>query len=131
MQTMEIIRMNNSLVHKLTLLTRSQRRHILDDYNKEIEELYDAIYNNKKLPLSIMYDFDNYMNSAEDIYEKQTFDEYVEQLLQGATRSEYVNFLRNYHYYPSFKNNLYKKYQKNENMKSIKNRLFKAIHRHL
>jgi hypothetical protein len=127
MQTMEVVKMHNTLVTKI-LSTQVSPKKILDNYNTEIEELYNAIYNNNKLPLTVVYDFDEIMNSSEPIYEKQTFDEYIEELLQGATQSEFVNFLRYYEYHPNFKNNLYKKYQKNENIKSIKNTIINTIY---
>lgn len=126
MQTMEVVNMHNALVKKI-LTKQAHKKTLLDDYTTEIEEIYNAIYNNDKIPLTSVYDLDQLMNSSEPVYERQTFEEYLQYLLQGATQSEYVNFLRYYEHHPNFKNNLYKKYQKHENIKTIKNSILHSL----
>jgi hypothetical protein len=88
--------------------------------------LYTTIYYNKLLPLASQQQLDDYMNSASHIYEKETFQSYVESKLQGAppsTRAQYNQDMQD----PVFKNTLYAKYQKNEQLKSIKNRIIQEM----
>jgi hypothetical protein len=88
--------------------------------------LYNNIYNNKNISLASQQQLDDYMNSATQFYEKETFQSYVESKLQGSSknnRTQYNEDMQD----PVFKNNLYAKYQKNEQLKSIKNRIIQEM----
>jgi len=89
--------------------------------------LYNTIYNNKQLPLVSQQQLDDYMNTASKIYEKETFQSYVDSKMQGYStpnnQSQYQQNMQN----PTFKNNLYAKYQKHEQLKSIKNRIIEEM----
>jgi len=89
--------------------------------------LYNTIYNNKQLPLVSQQQLDDYMNTASKIYEKETFQSYVDSKMQGYStpnnQSQYQQNMQD----STFKNNLYAKYQKNEQLKSIKNRIIEEM----
>jgi len=87
--------------------------------------LYNTIYNNKQLPLVSQQQLDDYMNTASKIYEKETFQSYADSKMQGYStpNNQYQQNIQN----PTFKNNLYAKYQKNEQLKSIKNRIIEEM----
>ena len=99
---------------------------IFNKINTPLVLLYNNIYNNKKLSLSSQQAIDDYMNSATPIYEKETFQSYVESKLQGGSPNNHAQYKQNMND-PTFKNNLYAKYQKNEQLKSIKNRIIQEI----
>lgn len=88
--------------------------------------LYNTIYNNKQLPLASIKTIDDYMNEAPQIYERETFQSYVDSKLQGSTQNNKSQYAQNIQD-PIFRNNLYAKYQKNEQLKSIKNRIIQKI----
>ena len=88
--------------------------------------LYNNIYNNKNLSLASIQALDDYMTKASKIYEKETFQSYVDSKLQGATQNNQAQYKQNIKD-PVFKNNLYAKYQKNEQLKSIKNRIIEEM----
>jgi uncharacterized protein YaaW (UPF0174 family) len=67
------------------------------------------------------------MNTASKIYEKETFQSYVDSKMQGySTPNNHSQYQQNMQD-STFKNNLYAKYQKNEQLKSIKNRIIEEI----
>ena len=88
--------------------------------------LYNNIYNNKNISLASIQALDNYMTKASQIYEKETFQSYVDSKLQGSTQNNQAQYKQNIKD-PVFKNNLYAKYQKNEQLKSIKNRIIEEM----
>jgi hypothetical protein len=88
--------------------------------------LYNNIYNNKQLPLACQQQLDDYMNEASHIYEKETFQSYVESKLQGSSKHNRAQYKQNLQD-PTFRNNLYAKYHKIEQLKSIKNRIIEEI----
>ena len=98
---------------------------VFNKLNKPVLLLYNNIYNNKNLSLASQQELDDYMNSASKIYEKETFESYIESKLQGtpSNRAQYKQNMQD----PTFKNNLYAKYQKNEQLKSIKNRIVEEM----
>jgi hypothetical protein len=87
--------------------------------------LYNTIYNNRQLPIANQQQLDDYMNTASKIYEKETFQSYIDSKMQGYStpNNQYHQNMQN----PTFKNNLYAKYQKNEQLKSIKNRIIEEM----
>jgi hypothetical protein len=88
--------------------------------------LYNTIYNNKNISLASQQQLDDYMNSATQFYEKETFQSYIESKLQGSSKNNRTQYNQDMQD-PVFKNNLYAKYQKNEQLKSIKNRIIQEM----
>jgi hypothetical protein len=99
---------------------------IFDKIQTPLILLYNNIYNNKNLSLASQQQLDDYMTKAAKIYEKETFQSYVESKLQGSPPNHQSQYNQNMQD-PTFRNNLYAKYQKNEQLKSIKNRIVEEI----
>jgi hypothetical protein len=99
---------------------------IFDKIHTPLILLYNNIYNNTNLPLASQQQLDDYMTKAAKIYEKETFQSYVESKLQGSSKHNRGQYKQNMQD-PTFRNNLYAKYQKNEQLKSIKNRIIEEI----
>ena len=98
---------------------------ILD--NSQLNKLHEMIYNNPTLLLTTIKKIDDTMNSAPPFYPKETFQNHINSKLHTITPCEYTKFIYNMNNAPNFKNNLYKKYQKNEQIKSIKNHIISEI----
>jgi len=121
----------NLIIRKSILLWRKNPTitswdAIFNKIHRPVLLLYNTIYNNKHISLASQQQLDDYMNSASQIYEKETFQSYVESKLQGATHHDHSQYKQNMQD-PVFKNTLYAKYQKNEQLKSIKNRIIQEM----
>lgn len=90
-----------------------------------LSELYDSIYN-KNISLETLKTLDDMFNASHKFYEKETFQDYLISKLHGCSQSEYTKYLQNSNDLV-FRNNLYSKYQKQEQIKSMKNYIIQEM----
>jgi hypothetical protein len=122
----------NKIIHDSILLwrknpTATSWNEILN--KMPLTELYVAIYNNNNISLEILKKLDDMFTSSIQFYEKETFNDYITSKLQGCSQNDYTKYIQNSND-PVFKNNLYSKYQKQEQIKSMKNYIVQEILRH-
>lgn len=119
----------NKIIHDSILLwrktpTATSWDEILN--RMPLSELYVAIYNNNNISLETLKKLDDAFNTSVQFYEKETFHDYINSKLQGCSQNEYTKYIHNSKN-TVFKNNLYSKYQKQEQIKSMKNYIIQEI----
>jgi len=127
----QITQRQNEIIRTAILLWRKNPTiqswdAVLD--NSQVNQLHEMIYNTPNL--KTMQKIDDTMNSAPPLYPKETFHDYINSNLHPITPSEYTKYIYNMNTSQDFKNNLYKKYQKNEQIKSIKNHIVNEMLRY-
>ena len=127
----QIAQKQNEIIRNAILLWRKNPSiqswdAVLD--NSQLIQLHEMIYNTPNL--TTMQKIDDTMNSAPPLYPKETFQDYINSKINQITPSEYTQYVYNMNTVPNFKNNLYKKYQKNEQIKSIKNHVISEMLRY-